>query len=313
MNYTLHQLQVFTKVVEHRSITKAAEVLHLTQPAVSIQLKNLQAQFDIPLVEVINRRLYVTDFGLEIAASAERILAEVNAINYKTYAHKGRLTGKLKVSVVSTGKYVMPYFLADFINQNEGIELQLDVTNKSKVVLNLEQNEVDFALVSVLPQHIQLGYIELMSNKLYLVGQALPQGTPPFGREIFERLPLIYREKGSGTRYTMEQYFDNQNIRISPKLELTSNEAVKQAVMAGLGYSIVPLIGIRNELQSGFLQIIPVQDFPITSTWHLVWPRQKRFSPVAHAYFDYLRNQKSTIIQEKFGWITAPSDYPPTV
>ena len=123
MNYTLHQLQIFLKIVETQSITKASEELHLTQPAVSIQLRNFQAQFDIPLTEVVGRKIYITDFGKEIAVSAENIINQVYAINYKTLAHKGHLTGKLKISIVSTGKYVMPYFLSDFINQHDGIEL----------------------------------------------------------------------------------------------------------------------------------------------------------------------------------------------
>ena len=139
MNYTLHQLKVFLKVSKTCSITKAAEELHLTQPAVSIQLKNFQ--------EVIGRQLYVTDFGKEIAFAAEEILNEVDKINLKTQAYKGILSGALKLSVVSTGKYVMPYFLSDFLNLNSGIELEMDVTNISKVVKSLVNNQIDFALV----------------------------------------------------------------------------------------------------------------------------------------------------------------------
>ena len=169
MHYTLHQLQVFLKVSQTESITKAAEELHLTQPAVSIQLKNFQDQFEIPLTEVVGRRLYVTDFGKEIAIAAERIVDQVNAINYKTMAFKGQLTGRLKISVVSTGKYVMPYFLGDFIRKNPGIELKLDVTNKAMVVNSLDENEIDFALVSILPEALQIETVELMENELLLV------------------------------------------------------------------------------------------------------------------------------------------------
>ena len=130
MNYTLNQLRIFLKVAQARSVTRAAEELHLTQPAVSIQLKNFQAQFDVSLIEVINKRIYVTDFGKEIANAAEKILTEVNAINYSMHAFKGELTGKLKISIVSTGKYIAPYFLADFIKKHEGVELLLDVPIK---------------------------------------------------------------------------------------------------------------------------------------------------------------------------------------
>ena len=134
MNYTLHQLQIFLKITQTKSITKAAEELFLSQPAVSIQLKNFQDQFDIPLTEVVGRKLYVTDFGKEIAIVAERILNEVQNINFKTLAFKGQLSGKLRLSVVSTGKYVIPFFLSEFLKEHDGIELVMDVTNKSKVI-----------------------------------------------------------------------------------------------------------------------------------------------------------------------------------
>ena len=133
MNYTLNQLQIFLKIVQTKSVTKAAEELHLTQPAVSIQLKKFQAHFEIPLTEVFGRKIYITDFGKEIAESADNILNQVNAINYKTLAFKGQLTGRLKISIVSTGKYIMPYFLADFMQEHLGVELIMDVTNKNKI------------------------------------------------------------------------------------------------------------------------------------------------------------------------------------
>src|SRR5690606_11722321 len=125
MNYTLHQLRIFLKIVQTKSITKAAEELHLTQPAVPIQLKNFQHQFDIPLTEVINKRLYITDFGKEIAVAAETIVNEMYAINYKTTTYKGQLSGRLKISVVSTGKYVIPYFLSPFLKKHNEVKLQL--------------------------------------------------------------------------------------------------------------------------------------------------------------------------------------------
>ncbi|MBP9846423.1 MAG: LysR family transcriptional regulator, partial [Saprospiraceae bacterium] len=282
MNYTLNQLQIFLKIVQTRSVTKAAEELHLTQPAVSIQLKNFQEQFQIPLTEVVSRRIFITDFGMEIAETAENIINLVYAINYKTLAYKGQLIGKLKLSVVSTGKYVMPYFLTDFMKLHDGIELLMDVTNKSKVLESLENNEVDFALVSVLPTSLNIEKLDLLQNKLYLVGNADTNFKKGLKNEtIFENLPLIFREKGSGTRQTMESFIANNNIKVLKKMELASNEAVKQAVLAGLGYSIMPLIGIKNELQSKELQIIPVKGLPIKTTWSLVWLKGKSHTPVS--------------------------------
>ena len=277
MNYTLNQLQIFLKIVKTQSVTKASEELHLTQPAVSIQLRNFQDQFDIPLTEVIGRKIYITDFGYEIAEAAENIINQVHAINYKTLAYKGQLAGRLKISVVSTAKYVMPFFLTDFIKTNTGVELLMDVTNKSKVVKSLENNEVDFALVSILPTTLNVEKLDLLQNKLFMVGSTNVQfDTKEKDKGIFKDLPLIYREKGSGTRQTMESFIKTNTLVIQKKMTLTSNEAVKQAVIADLGFSIMPLIGLKNELQNKELQIINIKGLPITTTWSLIWLKGKK-------------------------------------
>jgi len=303
MNYTLNQLHIFLKIVQTQSVTKASEALHLTQPAVSIQLKNFQDQFDIPLTEVVGRKIYITDFGMEIAEAAENIINQVYAINYKTQAYKGQLTGRLKISVVSTGKYVMPFFLADFMKQHSGIELLMDVTNKIKVLESLENNEVDFALVSILPSTLNIEKLDLMQNKLFLVGNTsmkFKKSASP--KEVFKDLPLIFREKGSGTRQTMESFIERNNISVLKKMELTSNEAVKQALLAGLGYSIMPLIGIKNELHNNDLQLISIKGLPITTNWSLIWLKGKKHPPVSLAFLDYLKLEKSQIVHDKFRW-----------
>ncbi|MEA1848080.1 MULTISPECIES: LysR family transcriptional regulator [Chryseobacterium] len=301
MNYTLNQLQIFLKVVQTGSVTKAAEALFLTQPAVSIQLKNFQDQFNIPLTEVVGRKLYVTDFGKEIAHAAEEIVNQIHSINYKTLAYQGQVTGRLKISVVSTGKYVMPYFLSGFIRQHPGIELVMDVTNKEKVIESLENNEVDFALVSILPSALNIERMDLLQNKLYLVGNS-QNSEQTITLEDFESIPLIFREKGSGTRTTMEGFIKHKNISVLKKMELTSNEAVKQALLAGLGYSIMPLIGIRNELYNQELKIIPIKGLPIKTMWSLIWMRGKKHSPVSELYLQYLQKAKAEIIEERFSW-----------
>lgn len=304
MNYTFHQLKVFLKVSQTKSITKAANELHLTQPAVSIQLKNFQDQFEIPLTEVIGRQLYVTDFGKEIASTAEQILSEVEKINFKTLAYKGILSGVLKVSVVSTGKYVMPYFLSDFLNSNNGIELDMDVTNKSKVIKALRNNEVDFALVSNLPGEINVESETLMQNKLFLVSnKKYLNDSKLSSNDALIDVPLIYREEGSATRLHMENYFSKKGYIIKSKLQLTSNEAVKQAVISGIGLSIMPLIGLKNELEKGDIKIIPTKGLPIVTNWKLVWLKGKKMSPVAAAYLEYIRQQKTVINENQFSWI----------
>ena len=303
MNYTLNQLQIFLKVTQKESVTKASEELHLSQPAVSIQLKNFQNQFDIPLTEVIGRKIFITDFGKEIALAAEKIINEINSLNYKKLAYKGKLTGKLNISIVSTAKYVMPYFLADFLKMYPGIELQMHVTNKSGVLESLEKNEVDFALVSVIPDTIQTNFVELLKNKLYVVDSSDKMYKKQlYSSSFFEKIPLIYREMGSGTRLVMEKYINQHNLPVSKKMELSSNEAVKQAVIAGLGASIMPIIGLKNEIQNKELQIIPVKGFPIESNWNIIWLKDKKLSAVADSYLKFLKQEKNRITKEKFGW-----------
>ena len=304
MNYSFHQLEMFLKIVQTKSITKTAEAMHLTQPAVSIQLKNFQKQFDIPLTEVINKKIYITDFGKEIAESAENIINEANLINYQMMKFKGALTGTLKINSVSTGKYVIPYFLSDFFKINESVELRLDVSNKARVIENLENNETDFSIVSFLPKNLKLNSIELMPNALYLVGNELPQKeNMVINKPVLESLSLIYREEGSATRLAMEKFIEKNRIKVHKKIQLTSNEAVKQAVIAGMGYSIMPIIGLKNELQNKQLQIIPVKGLPLKTTWNVIWLKNKKLSPVAKSFIQHLEENKEKIITESFSWI----------
>ena len=307
MHYTLNQLRIFHRVVATRSVTRAAEELHLSQPAVSIQLKNFQRQFDLPLLEVVQRRIHVTDFGLEIARSAEVILQEVHAIHFKMHAHEGRLTGKLRLAAVSTGKYVAPAFVAGFMRLHPGVELVLDVTNRAQVLESIEQSATDLGLVSVLPDHLRVEAVPLFENQLYLVAHpdfVPPEaalGSSPLSPQQLEGLPLIFREPGSGTRHVLEAWFKSHGLHLVPKMVLTSSEAVKQAVLAGLGCSVMPLVGIRHELRAGRLCIVPVSGFPITSTWTLIHLQARTPSPVTQAFLAYLQSEKEGIMAEHFG------------
>ena len=304
MNYTLRQLRIFLKIAQHQSVTKTAEELYMTQPAVSIQLKNFQNQFSIPLTEVVGRKLYITDFGREVAESVEKILNEVEMLDYKTSAFKGELFGQLHISVVSTGKYVLPSFLADFMAQHEGVDLNIDVTNKHKVIESLERNEVDFALVSVLPKKLKINQELLMPNRLFLVGKGDIQLEDELSKKsLFESMQLIFREQGSATRDAMKTFIEKKNLPVRKKIQLATNEAVKQAVMAGIGHSIMPIIGLKHELKHQELQIIPFKGLPITTTWRLIWLKSKKLSPAAKAYLQFVQDEKERIIKEKFDWI----------
>jgi DNA-binding transcriptional LysR family regulator len=301
MQYTFHQLKIFTRIAQLGSITKAAEELHLSQPALSIQLRNFQDQFDIPLTEIVGKKLYLTNFGQEILAYAERILDQAGAMDDVVQSYKGQLTGKLKIAVVSTGKYVMPYLLTDFLNAHPAITLELDVTNKEKVIESLEQNSIDFALVSLVPGHLKTESIPIVKNTMHLIGAyQSKKSQKELSINELQQLPWIFREQGSGTRQMMERFLSQRHITVQKMLELTSNEAVKQAIMANLGYSIMPLIGIRNELMSKQLMIMPVKGLPIHTTWHIIWLKGKKHSPVVKALLEYIKDNKKKILQEHF-------------
>ncbi|MGB0777534.1 MAG: LysR substrate-binding domain-containing protein [Flavobacteriaceae bacterium] len=296
MNYTLHQLKILIEVARQKSVTKASEELHMTQPAVSIQLRNFQDQFDIPLFEVIGKRLFITDFGNSVVSIAQRIINEAENIRYMSTEFKGLYRGKLKISSVSTGKYVIPYFLNEFLSMHPGIDLELDVSNKKNVIDQLKNNQIDFALVSVPPEGISTDEVLLMDNELYLISNQ---------PEINPNAPIIKRELGSATRTAMESYFKNTKAGVK-SLQLTSNEAVKQAVIAGLGNSILPLIGIRNEINTKQLYIIPSKGLPIRTSWRLIWRKEKKLSPIARAYLEFVSENKKAIEKKYFGELKNP-------
>jgi DNA-binding transcriptional LysR family regulator len=299
MNYTLHQLRIYLKVTETLSITKTAEKLNLTQPAISIQLKNFQDQFDYPLIEIINKKIQVTGLGKEIAIAAESIINEIDNINYKSQNYKNKLAGHLKIAIVSTGKYIMPYLLSDYLKQNSGVDLTMDVTNYSKVLSSLLQYEIDFALISDDPENIRFEKFDLINNELFLVGNS-STNLASLGDKDFSDTTFLFREEGSRTRLVMENFISKNKIKIKKKIELTSNEAVKQAVIAGLGVSIMPLIGMRNEIESGLLKIIPKKGLPIQTTWRLIWLKEKKLSPIAESYLAYLEKEKEHIVNKLF-------------
>lgn len=299
MNYTLHQLRIYLKVTETLSITKTAEKLNLTQPAISIQLKNFQDQFDYPLIEIINKKIQVTGLGKEIAIAAESIINQIDNINYKSQNYKNKLAGHLKIAIVSTGNYIMPYFLADYLKLNSGVDLTMDVTNYSKVINSLLQYEIDFALISHDSDNTKFEKLDLISNELFLVGSGSITSPSNEDKTITNKT-FLFREEGSRTRLVMENFILKNKIKIKKKIELTSNEAVKQAVMAGLGLSIMPIIGIRNEIESGLLAIIPMKGLPIQTTWRLIWLKEKQLSPIAESYLNYLAKKKQNIIKNNF-------------
>jgi DNA-binding transcriptional LysR family regulator len=253
---------------------------------------------------VVGRRIYITKFGEEVAEAAKKIMEEVKQIDYKALSYQGELAGKLKIAIVSTAKYVMPYFISDFINEHRGVDLVMDVTNKASVIKALENNEVDFALVSTIPKKLKINRIELMKNQLFMVGgKDYKMKGEYLSKSEFQKLPLIYREQGSATRLAMEKFIDSKKVSTYKKMELTSNEALKQAVISGLGFSIMPLIGIKNAVAIGDLQIIPVKGLPMVTNWNLIWLSSKNMSTIAKSLIDHVNENKQAVIAKHFGWL----------
>ncbi len=305
MNFTIHQLRIFTTICDLQSITKTSEQLFLTQPAVSIQLKKFQDQFDIPLTTMKGRQIAITDFGMSICEVSKRILNEVDNIQITTNQYKGLLSGKLSFSVVSTGKYVLPYILSNFKDAHPLIDISINVTNKQIVTKNMIDKTDDFYLVSVLPMLENTESIKLIKNDLYLVGSTAyikSHIKKKMTHSVLSNHSLILREQGSATRSAMESYLLKHGITLQNTMELVSNEAVKQAVNAGLGLSIMPLIGLKNELTSGEMSIIPIKGLPITTEWQLVYNMGTQMSPVKKAFIDYINEVKIESLSTKFSW-----------
>ena len=176
----------------------------------------------------------------------------------------------------------------------------MDVSNKTKVIASLERNEFDFALISILPDNLNVIELELMENQLYLVGNKEIAEEVKKNNKFIENKPFIYREQGSGTRQMMEKFITKNKFHTKKKIELTSNEAVKQAVLAGIGISIMPIIGIRSEIASGKLKIIETKGLPITTKWRLVWLKEKKLSSIAQHFIEYLKKEKDNINKVSF-------------
>jgi DNA-binding transcriptional LysR family regulator len=243
----------------------------------------------------------VTEFGQKIRQLAQNILEKIDQIEVATDHYKGVLTGNIRIASASTGKYVIPYFLTSFMREHPGVNISIDVTNKMQVVESLQQNSVDFALVSVIPQNLNLTCIPLIANELYLVGAQDYPGLPKrMTTKSLGNYPLIFREKGSATLSAMKTFLNKNQVQVKRSMMLVSNEAVKQAVRAGLGLSIMPLIGIRSEIQLENMKLIPMKGLPITTQWNLTYSSGKQLSPACQALVDYIQEYKEVIRKEYF-------------
>ncbi len=287
---TLHQLKVFEAAARHGSFTRAAEELFLTQPTVSMQVKQLTKAVGLPLFEQVGKRLYLTQAGQELFATCREIFEKISHFEMTVADLKGLKQGKLRLAVITTAKYFVPRLLGPFCQLYPGIDISLQVTNHSGIMERLKENLDDLYIMSQLPEHLDINFQSFLDNPLVVVAPI----NHPLANEkniSVQRLseePFILREPGSGTRTAVQKLFDEQGIGLKVKLELGSNEAIKQAIAGGLGVSVLSRHTLTPEAANTDLTVLDVEQFPIRRYWYMVYPAGKQLSVVARTYFDYL-------------------------
>ncbi|CAH2602170.1 RuBisCO operon transcriptional regulator [Rhodovastum atsumiense] len=291
MHLTLQQLRLFEAVARHRHFTRAAEELHLTQQAVSIQLRRLEENAGAKLFEHIGRRFFLTPAGHEMHAACADILARLQALEESLDALGDTMKGPLRLSVVTTAKYFIPHLLGAFIAGHQAVVPRLIVTNRARVVERLADNQDDFVIMGQVPTHLAIETCPFLENRLVVA--AHPDhplaGMPAIPPALIAGERWLVREAGSGTRTAFDQHMAGQGVAIAPYMELGSTEAIKQAVIAGLGLSVLPLASMELELSCGCLVVLDVDGFSLCRRWNAVWLKGKTLPRVARAFLGFLQ------------------------
>ena len=286
MKSTFRQLKLFLALADSGSVTGAARIMHVTQPTASMQLRELADSVGLPLFEVVARRVHLTEAGLELARAARAMADEWDAFEQYVDGVQGLTRGKLKVAVVSTAKYFIPRLLGTFCARYPDIEVSLEVLNRDGVVRRLEANLDDLYIMSRPPTNIDIRDEIFMPNPLMLVAPAGHRLSGPRapGFDDLRTERFILREQGSGTRMATDEYFRGQKFRPDIRLELGSNEAIKQAVAGGLGLAVLSAHALGQTPGQDGVVLLDVPGFPIESSWHIVHRNGKRLSPIAAAF-----------------------------
>ncbi len=290
MNITLRQLQVFESVARQLSFTRAAEELYLTQPAVSMQIKQLEQQVGLPLFEQIGKRIYLTEAGEEVRRYAQRIASELRELSDGLEALRGLNSGRLRLSVTSTAAYFATDLLAAFTDRQPGVTFQLDVTNREGVISRIRDNEMDLAIMGRPPEGLDVVAEPFMPNPLVIIGapdHPLADGAP-IPPERLQDETFVLREPGSGTRNALERFLEQRGLSLKGGLEMSSNEAIKQSVRSGLGLGVVSIHTVALELELGRIRVLDVEGFPLERQWYLVHRSGKRLSPAAAAFREFM-------------------------
>jgi len=297
---TLRQLQVFEAVARHRSFSRAAEELHLSQPGVSMQVKQLDEMAGLPLIEQVGKKIYLTEAGEVVYQCCQHVAQQISELDETLARMKGLDKGELKISAVSTTKYFAPRLLAAFSQRHPQLKVRLDVGNREKLLTALAHNDVDLVIMGKPPADLDLEAHAFMDNPLVII--APPHH--PLARK--KRIPatalegetFIMREPGSGTRAATERFFAEHQATLTPGMEMNSNIAIQRAVEAGLGLGLVSRHTLDMELKLKRLVVLDVEDTPILRHWYIVHRPGKRFSSAARSFIDFMRTDAGKALAE---------------
>lgn len=297
MNVTFRQLALFESVARNLSYTRAAEELHLSQPAVSMQIRQLEDVVGADLFEKTGKQIFLTEAGREVFHYSQSINNQLQEMEEVLQSLKGLNRGRLHIAVASTINYFAPRLMAAFHKRYPAINLELDVTNRERLIQLLNANTVDMVLMGQPPDDVEVKSEAFMENPLVVVA---PPEHPLVGEKAIpvERLArevFLMREAGSGTRQAMERFFAEHDLTIREGMQMTRNEAIKQGVRAGLGLGIVSIHTAELELETRRLVQLDVQEFPILRHWYMVYRRGKRLSPAALAFHDFVLDSSQRV------------------
>jgi DNA-binding transcriptional LysR family regulator len=301
-NATLRQLKVFEAVARNLSFSRAAEELHLTQPAVSTQVRKLQEHAGLPLFEQLGKKIYLTPAGAQMLASSREIIQKFEEADEALSAFKGVARGRLNVSVISAGDYFFPALLVAFAQRHPGVTLNFGVCNREELLARLAENLTDLAVMVRPPPAAEADTVAVpFAPHPYVI--VAPSSHPLAGRRRIPvarilKEPFIVREKGSDTWNSMREAFGETLAGLNISMEIKSTETIKQAVIAGMGISFLSAHTISRERHAGKLVILDVQGFPLMLNWYVVHRRTKRLPPVAQAFRQFLQDEGAAQIEQ---------------
>ena len=297
LRMTLRQMQVFQAVCESRSYSRAAEEMSLTQPAVSLQIRQLEELIGQPLFDYVAKKLYLTEAAEALLRASSEIFGRLEALDMQLSDLQGSLQGQLNLAVESSAKYFVPHLFAAFKRQYPEVNLQLVVVNHAQAVRRLSANRDDLLIMSQVPSDMSLEFLPFLDNPIIAVA---PPDHPLAGQGTLAlqdlcAYPLLVREQGSGTRKAIEDYCHQKRAHFQQTIELGSMESQREGVIAGLGIALLSRHAVRRELDNGVLLELPVTELPLMRSWCLVHPRGKYLSPVAQTFFAFIRSQRPQI------------------